>query len=147
MEPDAKVGCSPSGGRKRSYSQAWDALSPKALSELTSGLLAGGWDNALGSLGPSSPHDASGAKVNCSAAGPMTPPCDAGGNPRRYVAAEQPAQELPGVARGGGGGGAIKGCKGRRVGSATKRPLKPDRMERKATREKRRREEVCFQRC
>lgn len=63
------------------------------------------------------------------------------------VGIEEPSSRVAGDGATTGG----KGCKGRRTAATTggggsggggKRPLNPDRMERKASREKRRREEV-----
>lgn len=140
----------PLAGRKRSFTQActWDNLGPKALSEISASLLAaGGWEGVqapaiTGAIGVDAPGP---IPVGCSSAS-------------TEVAEEskQAAGRLPGGGnnrksppdtagcsgkgrRGPGGAGAGSG-----VERAGKRPLNPERMERKASREKRRREEVCL---
>ncbi|CAM9886971.1 unnamed protein product [Ectocarpus sp. 13 AM-2016] len=159
-------------GRKRSLPQtsSWDNLGPKALSEISASLLACGWDGGVDSSNSvsSSPHflgPPAGAAAAVATAGPSADsavapltasPCsrdDAAAASHVLVAAKQ--ERAGGRAAAGGKGSSSSSSKGRRgavsggVKAGTgagagggKRPLNPDRMERKASREKRRREEV-----
>ncbi|CAB1103787.1 unnamed protein product [Ectocarpus sp. CCAP 1310/34] len=155
-------------GRKRSLPQTsnWDNLGPKALSEISASLLAGGWDGGVNSsysvstsphfLGPPAGAGGGGPSADSVAVPHTTSPCsrdDAAAASQVLVAAKQ--ERAGGTAAPGGKGISSSSSKGRRgavaggvkVGSGAgaaggKRPLNPDRMERKASREKRRREEV-----
>ncbi|CAN0006061.1 unnamed protein product, partial [Ectocarpus sp. 12 AP-2014] len=143
-------------GRKRSLPQtsSWDNLGPKALSEISASLLAGGWDGGVNSSNSvsSSPHflgSPAGAAVTAapgadSVVAPHTAsPCsrdDAAAASHVLVAAKQ--ERAGGTAAAGGkGSSSSSSSKGRRgavaggVKAGTgagagggKRPLNPDRM-------------------
>ncbi|CAM9932919.1 unnamed protein product, partial [Ectocarpus sp. 8 AP-2014] len=156
-------------GRKRSLPQtsSWDNLGPKALSEISASLLAGGWDGGVNSSNSvsSSPHflgppaaAAAAATAGPSADSVVAPhtasPCsrDAAAASQVLVAAKQERAGGTAAAAGKGSSSSSKGRRGAVAGGVKagvgagagggKRPLNPDRMERKASREKRRREEV-----
>lgn len=151
----------PLAGRKRSFTQActWDNLGPKALSEISASLLAGGggWE------GVQAPPTASAVGVDapgssCSAVPPPFMVDSALAAAAGAAAAAAPKKQEVGRSLGGhnrkapaaaaaAAGGCSKGRRGAGAGAgggegAGKRPLNPERMERKASREKRRREEV-----
>lgn len=151
-------------GRKRSFPHTsnWDNLGPKALSEISASLLAGnGWD--IGSINNDNnfslqqPAQATLARARAAAA--PAPPCSgtSHSNPSSPPAAsaskQQQQQHAPNMSNGKApvGAGCSKGRRGAGAGAgatvgggagAAKRLLNPDRMERKASREKRRREEA-----
>ncbi|CAM9554593.1 unnamed protein product, partial [Hapterophycus canaliculatus] len=167
-------------GRKRSFTQAcnWDNLGPKALSEISAGLLAGGWENAAitpqfsvaASSAVPSPRAESfptGAATDAAAAAPATscfsPGRDFVGRTSVSVSVSAPGAKYkrPSATIGSSGaaadsrkglgprcaskarrGGTLAVVAGAGAAGGGKKPLNPDRMERKASREKRRREEV-----
>ena len=148
----------PLAGRKRSFTQActWDNLGPKALSEISASLLAGGGGSG-GWEGVQTPPTASAVGVDapgssCSAVPPSFMADSASAAAAGAAAAAAPKKQEVGRSLGGhnrkapaAAGGCSKGRRGAGAGGgegAGKRPLNPERMERKASREKRRREEV-----
>lgn len=132
IEPETSAACTTpsSSGRRRSFSQAWDALTPKTLPDahVNPGLLAGVWNQAVVTVTSTKSQidDLEATRIGNFEA-------------RSQVLEQEVAPESIGPLREESRG---KACRGRRAPGGTKRPLNPDRMERKATREKRRREEV-----
>eukprot|EP00903_Cladosiphon_okamuranus_P020594 g18904.t1 len=151
QQPTTPTSPKPLAGRKRSFTQActWDNVGPKALSEISASLLAGGgWEGVQAPPAPGTPPGAftvnppgpacSSVPPAAAAAAAAAPPKQEAGD-RLVGGYNRKAPGAVGCGKGRRGSGAGAGTGGEGAG---KRPLNPERMERKASREKRRREEV-----
>lgn len=143
IEPDAKP--APTllpGGRQCASSQGWENVAPKALSELslTPTLLSGAWESAiaLAASSGSSEDSLSAIGNECVQARKHSVLDPASGEPSTSGKPDSATS----VNLAGSEDIRNRNLRGRKVTNGTKRPLNPDRMERKANREKRRREEV-----